>query len=211
MSAAVWGIDIRDNGYVHWRSGASTALLKLGDRERAASMAESELADVSAVGSRRAQGIALRALALASGASQVTPLLEQSVAVLRSTPAVLELAHSLAALGGALRREGQRSAARKPLREALGLARSCGAVRLLHTLDDELTAAGVPMTTTRYGPQALTPSELRIARLAAEGVSNRQIAQDLYLTVKTIEMHLSSVYRKLDVSARTQLKAALPG
>jgi DNA-binding CsgD family transcriptional regulator len=97
------------------------------------------------------------------------------------------------------------------LHEALGIARPCGAVGLVDAVGDELSAAGVPGTTTRYGVDALTPSELPIARLAAGGASDRQIAQELYLTVKTIEMHLSSVYRKLGVSARTQLSGALPG
>jgi DNA-binding NarL/FixJ family response regulator len=133
------------------------------------------------------------------------------VVVLRRSAADLELAHSLAALGGAVRRRGHRSAARAPLREALDLARRCGAQRLVHQVDEELAAAGASFgAATPFGVTALTPSELRVARLAAAGSSNRDIAQELFLTPKTIEMHLSSAYRKLQISSRRQLPEALP-
>jgi DNA-binding NarL/FixJ family response regulator len=59
------------------------------------------------------------------------------------------------------------------------------------------------------GVDALTPSERRVAALAAEGLSNREIAQALFVTLRTVEMHLSNVFRKLDIASRTQLPAAL--
>jgi DNA-binding NarL/FixJ family response regulator len=59
------------------------------------------------------------------------------------------------------------------------------------------------------GVESLTPSELRVAGMAAEGKTNRAIAQDLFLTVKTIEAHLSSTYRKLDIASRSELPEAL--
>ena len=55
----------------------------------------------------------------------------------------------------------------------------------------------------------LTASEQRVARMAAEGMTNREIAQALFLTEKTIEVHLTSTYRKLDISSRSQLPRAL--
>ncbi|MDQ2630693.1 MAG: helix-turn-helix transcriptional regulator, partial [Actinomycetota bacterium] len=113
-------------------------------------------------------------------------------------------------LGEALRREGRRADARTPLREALELARRCGAGRIAKRAHDELQASGE--TVRRYTPigvESLTPSERRVAELAASGMTNRQIAQSLFVTVKTVEAHLSAAYDKLDIESRRQLPAAL--
>ena len=126
---AVWGMEMRDVGYLHARSGAALALLRLGERDRARELAEAELADVRAFGAPRALGIALRVAGLASGGEHGLELLAESVAALRGSPALLERAHSLAELGAALRRAGRRAAAREPLAEALDLAARCGARR----------------------------------------------------------------------------------
>ena len=123
----LWGIEIRDVGYLHARSGAAQALLLLGDRARACALAESELADARTFGGRRALGIALRVAGLAHGGPAGLRLLEESAAVLRTSPALLERAKSLAELGAALRRAGQRITARPLLAEALDLAAGCGA------------------------------------------------------------------------------------
>ena len=61
----------------------------------------------------------------------------------------------------------------------------------------------------RIGVEALTPSERRIAQMAADGLTNMTIAQDLFVTLKTVEMHLTSTYRKLDISSRAQLADVL--
>jgi DNA-binding CsgD family transcriptional regulator len=212
FGADVWGIEIRDVGYLHARSGAAQACLLLGDRDRARALAEAELADARVSGGRRALGIALRVAGLATGGADGLERLSESAGVLRESPARLERAKSIAELGAALRRAGQRAAARPLLAEALDLAAGCGARPLASRLHTELAAAGGrPRRERRHGLDALTPSELRVARLAADGQTNRQIAHGLYVTLKTVETHLAHVYAKLGISHRGELPAALAG
>jgi DNA-binding CsgD family transcriptional regulator len=206
FSADVWGMEIHETGYVHARSGAALALLRLGQRERACQLADAELADVRVFGAPRALGIALRAAGLARGGKDGVALLSDSVAALAGSPALLEHARSLAELGAALRRSGERTAARDPLGRALELAVRCGAQPLAAQVRDELTATGArPRRPWRTGVEALTPSEIRVARLAAEGRSNREIACELYVTIKAIEGHLARAYAKLGIEGRGQL------
>jgi DNA-binding CsgD family transcriptional regulator len=203
---------IRETGYVHARSGAALALLRLGQRQRARALAEAELADVRVFGAPRALAVALRVAGLVHGGDDGLGLLRESAAVLQDSPALLERAHSLAELGAALRRAGYRAAARDPLREALDLAARCGARPLVGRARDELTATGArPRRAWRSGVDALTPSELRVVRLAAEGASNREIAHTLYVTLKTVESHLAHAYTKLNIERRSQLQHALAG
>jgi DNA-binding CsgD family transcriptional regulator len=210
FSADAWGMPIRDTGYVHARSGAALALLRLGHRQHAGQLASAELADVRVFGAPRALGIALRAAGLARGGTEGLALLRESAAALDGSPALLERARSLAELGSALRRDGQRAAARDPLARALELAARCGARPLAARALDELRAAGArPRRPWRTGVDALTPSELRVARLAAEGRSNREIAGELYVTLKAVEGHLARVYAKLGIDGRGQLADAL--
>jgi DNA-binding NarL/FixJ family response regulator len=122
----------------------------------------------------------------------------------------LELAHSLTELGAALRRAGTSTAAREPLRRALDIADRCGATPLAARARDEALAAGArPRRPRTTGVHALTPSELRVARLAAQSLSNRDIAQALFITSKTVSDHLSSTYRKLNITSRDQLASAM--
>ena len=206
FSADVWGTEMRDVGYLHARAGAGEALLRLGERESARRVAQAELADVRVFGAPRALGVALRVAGLAEGGERGTELLHESVASLRGSRAVLELAHSLTELGAAVRRAGQRTAAGEPLAEALELAVRCGARRLAARAREELRATGArPRRAWRTGVEALTPSELRIVRLAAEGRTNREIAHELYVTLKTVEGHLSRAYTKLGIEGRAEL------
>ena len=212
FSPEVWGTEMRDVGYLHARSGAAQALLQLGERERAREVARAELADVSAFGAPRALGIASRIAGLAQGGEHGLELLTESVGVLRNSPALLERAHSLAELGAALRRAGRRRSAREPLAEALDLAARCGARPLAARVREELKATGArPRRAWRTGVEALTPTELRVVRLAAEGRSNREIAHQLFVTLKTVEGHLSRAYSKLGIERRGQLPRALEG
>ncbi|MBV8710352.1 MAG: hypothetical protein JOY56_01145 [Solirubrobacterales bacterium] len=201
---------MRDVGYLHARSGAAQALLRLGDRESAVSTARDELADVRVFGAPRALGIASRATGLAEGGGRGLELLHESVASLRESPALLELAHSLTELGAALRRAGQRNAAGEPLGEGLELAVRCGARRLAARAREELRATGArPRRAWRTGVEALTPSELRVVRLAIDGATNREIAHQLYVTLKTVEGHLSRAYTKLGIKGRAELPGVL--
>jgi DNA-binding NarL/FixJ family response regulator len=212
FSPEAWGTEMRDVGYLHARSGAAEALLRLGERERARELAHAELTDVRVFGAPRALGIALRAAGLAQGGTDGLELLTESAASLRDSSALLELAHSLTELGSALRRANQRAAAREPLAEALELAVGCGARRLAARARQELTATGArPRRVWRSGVEALTPSELRIVRLAGDGRTNREIAQELYVTLKTVEGHLSRAYTKLGIDGRAELSRVLEG
>jgi DNA-binding CsgD family transcriptional regulator len=212
FSPAVWGTPMRDVGYLHARSGAALALLRLGERERACELAEDELADVRAFRAPRALGVALRVAGLATARDDGIRLLEESVATLRRSPAALERARSLVEWGAALRRAGRRVAARDPLAEGLDLAARCGAGPLAARAREELKAAGArPRRPWRTGAEALTPSELRVVRLAAEGRTNRDIAHELYVTLKTVEGHLSRAYAKLGIAGRAQLADMLDG
>ena len=122
----------------------------------------------------------------------------------------LEHAHTLVALGSELRREGRRSESRESLDAGLDLARSCGATALVETAYEELAAAGVRRRKMlRTGVDALTASELRVARMAAAGRTNHEIAQDLFVTVIDGQFHLRNTYRKLEISSRGELGALL--
>ena len=206
----VWGMAMCDVGYLHARSGAAKALLALGNQGRAGELAEAELTDVRRFGGRRALGAALRVAGLARGGKEGLAALEESVAVLGESPAALERAESLVEWGAALRRAGRRDDARRALSQGLDAAARCGARPLIARAREELRIAGArPRRDWASGVEALTPSELRIVRLAREGHSNRQIAQDLFLSIKTIEGHLARAYGKLDITARGELDRVL--
>ena len=130
--------------------------------------------------------------------------------MLADSPARLEHARALVDLGAALRRGNSRSEARQLLRQGVELAHRCGASALVERANEELAATGAhPRTILLSGLDALTASERRVAQMAAEDLSNKEIAQALFVTVKTVEQHLGRVYRKLDISSRRQLGAAL--
>jgi DNA-binding NarL/FixJ family response regulator len=144
------------------------------------------------------------------GGEEGIATLGDSVAVLRDSSARLELARSLAELGAALRRGNQRGEARRQLREAAELAQRCGAERLEERVLEELTITGGRLRRrTLVGVDSLTPGESRVARAAAVGSTNREIAQDLFVSLRAVEMHLTNSYRKLGITSRAELAAAL--
>lgn len=152
----------------------------------------------------------LRAEALIGRDGDRTELLRRAVTLLGDSPARLELAQTLVDLGGVLRRAGQRIDSREPLRQGYDLANRCGAEALAEHARQELAASGLRIRRQRLtGAESLTPSERRIADMAADSASNAEIAQALFVTVKTIEMHLTHIYRKLDISGRNELAGAL--
>ena len=193
-----------------WRSGAALAQLALGDPDAARSSAAEEVELARELGAPRALGVALRAQGLVSGGSEGLAMLEASVGALEQSQARLELAKSLAELGGALRRCGRRVDARKPLRRALELATHCGADPLADQVRTELRASGArPRQAALSGPQSLTVSERRVAEMAAQGQTNREIAQALFVSLRTVETHLTHAFQKLGIDSRTRLAAAL--
>ena len=136
--------------------------------------------------------------------------LREAVDLLAGSPQRLEHAKALAALGSALRRARKPTEAREPLRLALELADACGAAGLAEDVRSELYATGArPRQTAASGVGSLTAAELRVVNLAADGQTNRDIAQTLFVTPKTVEVHLSNAYRKLGIGSRRELAGAL--
>ncbi len=147
---------------------------------------------------------------LCHGGKRGLGLLEESVEVLRDSPATLERAISQCELGAALRRAKRRVDSRPPLRDALELAHRCGAQALEERARTELVASGArPRRVALSGVESLTASELRVCQLAADGLSNAEIAQALFVTRRTVETHLGNAYRKLEIASRAELPNAL--
>jgi DNA-binding CsgD family transcriptional regulator/tetratricopeptide (TPR) repeat protein len=201
---------MRCPGFTGWRSSLAVGLRATGEEERARELAAEELALARGFGVRRPLGIALRTLGLIEGGEAGIGLLEEAVETLAASQAELERARTLVELGAALRRSGRRADARRPLRAGLELATGCGAAPLVGRARDELRASGGRLPPTADGGvDALTPSEVRICRLAAAGNSNPAIASRLFVTRATVESHLHASYRKLGITSRAQLAAAL--
>jgi DNA-binding CsgD family transcriptional regulator len=202
--------EIRTPAFGTWRADAAPLLALLGRQDDARELAREELERCRAFGVPGPLGISLRTFGLVEPGDSGIELLEQSVAELRRSPRRLERALALLELGAATRRAGRRADAREPLREALELARACGADAVAVRAHDELVTAGArPRRDPTESRSKLTSSELRVARMAAEGMTNRQVAQALFLTENTIETHLRSVFRKLEIRSRSQLARAL--
>jgi DNA-binding CsgD family transcriptional regulator len=200
----------RNPAYIAWRSPAALALHQLGEQGEARRLADEELELARAWGAPRALGAALRAAGLIEGGDHGLALLEEAVQVLGDSPAKLEHARARTELGAGLRRANRRSQAREQLRQAVELATICGATQLAARAERELLATGArPRRIALSGVESLTPSERRVAELAASGPTNREIAQALFVPQRTIEVHLTSIYRKLGISSRSQLAAAL--
>jgi DNA-binding CsgD family transcriptional regulator len=193
-----------------WASAAASALAGEGRHEEARRLVEEELAVMRRWGSPGWTAVSLRALGLVAPADEALGHLREAADLADSSSLRLEAARTLTELGAALRRAGRRSEARDPLRRGLELARAGGATAIAARARDELAATGekVPRVLAT-GVAALTPSERRIAKMAADGMSNPQIAQDLFVTIKNVEGHLRNAYRKLDVSSRSELPKAL--
>jgi DNA-binding CsgD family transcriptional regulator len=195
---------------IPWRSEAALAAAWAGEPDEARRLANEEVELARRFGAARPLGIALRASGLVESGKAGIELLREAVTTLERSPSRLEYARALIDLGGALRRHGMRAEARERLREGLTLVERFGARRLETQARSELEASGARLRRPALsGVAALTPSELRVAEMAAEGMSNREIAQTLFVTVKAVKFHLHNAYGKLDVGSRTELPAAL--
>jgi DNA-binding CsgD family transcriptional regulator len=195
---------------VDWVPSATLALTRLGRLEQARQVAERELREAAAFGAPRRHGIALATAGRLAPGREGASLLEAAAEMLAQCGARLEYARARLDLGVRVRRGGDLETARVPLADALEAADECGGWAVAELALAELIATGArPRRASRSGPRSLTPAELRVATLAADGLSNRQIAQTLFLSTKTIEGQLSHAYAKLKISSRADLAAAL--
>ena len=206
MTAARWHLSV----VCDWVPSAVSALTQLGRGEDARDLARGELAAALAFGAQRRKGVALSTFgAVEPGANGLTSL-RDGVATLAGTPARLEHARALVNLGAGLRARGEPDTARAPLSEAFDIAHGLGAFALADQARAELVASGArPRRARLRGPDALTPAELRAARMAAGGLSNREIAQALFVSAKTVETQLSHAYAKLGIAGRNELASSL--
>ncbi len=195
---------------VPWRIGLARCEAALGNDDDARRIAAEAARLAREAGGARGIGITLREQGVVTGGPEGIELLGEATEILGGTRARLQHAEALVEHGAALRRANFRKEAREPLREALELAHRCGATPLEERARTELAATGArPRKAVFTGVESLTPSELRVARLAVDGMTNREIAQSLTVTAKTVETHLRHVYQKLDVAKRTELDGVL--
>ncbi len=203
-----WGIrDIE----IGWRALASLVHWHRGDEPEAQRLAAEHLELARGWGTETSVGGALRMVGLVGPLDDPSlEALEQAVEHLTRSPAAVERARALIDYGAALRRRGRRADAREPLRQGVELARACQALALAERGHEELIAAGArPRRLQFSGADALTASERRVAELAAGGLGNREIAQTLFVTIKTVENHLARAYQKLGIHSRDALPGAL--
>ena len=203
-------LGIRHPGLAAWRVHLCETLIAQGELDAARELAEEHLALAERVNLPGPRGAGLRALARTVDRDQAIHLLGQAVDLLADSPAQLEHVRALVDLGAALHRMNQRAAARTPLRRALDLAARGGMRLLADRARHELNAVGArPRRSALSGIDSLTPAEHRVATLAAQGHSNPQIAQQLYVTRRTVETHLTHVFQKLDLATRADLATRL--
>jgi class 3 adenylate cyclase/DNA-binding CsgD family transcriptional regulator len=203
-------LGISNAAFHDWRTELALALNAAGRGKEAIPVAVDAVERARDWGAPPALGAALRGLGLIEGGSSGEKLLQESVAVLEGSQGRLEYAKALVELGAALRRSNKRVESREHLRQGLELAHKLTAKVLAERAQMELAATGArPRRLMLSGLDSLTPSERRVAEMAAENMTNKDIAQALFVTPKTVEVHLSSVYRKLEISSRVQLPDAL--
>jgi DNA-binding CsgD family transcriptional regulator len=197
---------------IDWRSLAALALAELDRHDEAVALADEEVLLARHFGAPRALGSALSAAGAIHGSEAGLGRLREAEAILAESPARLSHAHALSRLGTALRRNGERDGARAALSRALDLAHTCGATALQSRTLGELRRTGArPRRRATHGPGALTASERRAADLAAQDLTNREIADALFVTVRTVEFHLSAAFKKLGIRSRRELSQQLGG
>ncbi|WP_217145656.1 LuxR family transcriptional regulator [Streptomyces sp. AC627_RSS907] len=205
---ARWDLDLP--ALVPWRVDAARAHLALDQTQQARALAESQLTQMGPEPSRT-KAAALRVLAAVSPLTQRPTLLREAAEMLRGCGDRLELAHTLADLSQAQRSLGDFHRARMTVRRACTLAGDCQAdalrQRLLPDVDDAVPEGADESYAEAFN--SLSDAERRVAVLAAQGNTNRQISNKLLVTVSTVEQHLTKVYRKLNVTRRADLLVKL--
>jgi DNA-binding CsgD family transcriptional regulator len=203
-------VRLQNPAMLPWRSAAAIASHRLGETDAARELAEEEVRLARRFGAPRALGKALRSAGIAEDGDAGIELLREAVGVLEDSPSRLEHCRALVELGAALRRDGDKSEAREVLRVGLDTADRFGARPLAGRAEQELRASGArPRRKALSGPDSLTPTQRRVASLVAQGLSNQEAAEALFVTRRTVETHLTSVYEKLGVDSRELLPEAL--
>ena len=210
LAVRLEGFGERNPSLCAWRSAKALTLAQLGDREAAVRLAAEEVELARIWGAPRAHGMALRAAGMVEEGERQIELPRDAARVLEGSFARLEYARALADLGDTILAGGDRTEARSLLRGALELTHASGAARLEERVRASLRRAGArPRRAALHGPAALTPRERRIAEMAAGGLTNREIADAIFVTTRTVEYHLHNAYRKLDIDGRARLREAI--
>ncbi|GAA2039644.1 hypothetical protein GCM10009839_47090 [Catenulispora yoronensis] len=210
-----WNMD--SAGLIAWRLDLAEARLAMGDREEARRLLQEQLTRCGR-GMRRTRGIATRMLAATVEGRRRPALLRQAAEVLESVGDRYELARALTELTAAYISLGEPRRAAVIGRRAWGLAQGCHALPLTRQLSvdvgPDLGSAPPPPEAAPEAPgpgaQPLSDAERRVVQLAAAAYTNREIADRLYVTVSTVEQHLTRAYRKLNVTNRADLSAVIP-
>lgn len=199
----------RSGSMFPWRSHAVAALAALGRKSEAFALAGEELHRAHSRSAAMAFGVALRTAGRVIGGPDGTELLADAAEVLQESPAKLELAVTLLDWGVSLVDIGRPAEARGVLRRAHELAKLCGAIPLMGQAARALRTTGGRASRSGANPNGLTHLELLVARRATDGLTNRSIAEELFVTSRAVEQHLTRAYRKLGIPGRRHLKAAL--
>jgi DNA-binding NarL/FixJ family response regulator len=182
------------------------ALVHLDDRERLSDVLKQIDERASVSGTKIAQGIAARCRALASKDSDADDLYRQAIDHLTVTSCALDLARSHLVYGEWLRRENRRVDAREQLRAAYEQLCDIGADGFAERARTELEATGEHARRRDVSTvNDLTPQERQVATLAGQGLTNKEIAGQLYISARTVDYHLRKVYRKLNLDSRREL------
>ena len=204
-----WGI-VNEAG-LPWRSLMAEALRVKGERDQAARWATDAFERSDRFGAPRLAALSLIALGRCrTDPGEAAESFSAAIGRAEEAGARLDQARAQIELGAAQRRAGDTDASRSNLNEGMALARSCGGAALAERAWEELVAGGArPRKILRSGVDALTASESRVARMAADGRTNKQIAEELFVTVRTVETHLRHSFQKLEISSRKELAEAL--
>ena len=203
-----WPADV--SGWLTFRATEVRALLRLGQAARARAVGEEAVGRARRFGAGRQLGVALHAAALTMDGTQRLEGLQEAEVVLGKAGAALDRAECLIDLGRALGERGRTAVGRESLDRAIAVAHGLGAEAVAGRARDALVRlGGRPRRTAVAGVAALTPAERRVAELASTQRSNREIAEELFVTEKTVENHLTAVYRKLAISSRAQVASAI--
>lgn len=203
-----WKMDLP--ALVPWRNDVALGYLMAGDHHRARGFAERHLVRLGDARRHGTGAVSLRLIAATVDPSDRIALLRQAETIARRSDDRLELATVLADLGRTHELLGELDRSRSLRRSALRLAVHCGAEPLVRRLSGDQTEAFEPArATAALDIGSLSSAEHRVAEMAARGLRNREIAEELEITTSTVEQHLTRVYRKLKVRRRTELRFML--